>query len=158
MMVSRLSMSCLVRQLLRDSSNDEWRALVYQRLCVLGAPVVSFGCTMNLASTAGWSVTVSGLSFGALDATPTLSVGLSHCRTLSWTSATSVACDESPGDGSAKSGLLTVAGITGSRTASFTFDCTVDCHPWFHQYVSFLRSALKLLPDFMRLVSASTSC
>ena len=77
---------------------------------------------MNGASTAGWSVTVSGLSFGGLDATPTSMIGLSHCLTATWASSTSLVCKLASGDGVLKVGTATVSGIAGTRTATFSYD------------------------------------
>jgi hypothetical protein len=84
--------------------------------------VVSFESELNGASTAGWSVTVSGISFGGLDATPTSTIGLSHCLTAAWASSTSVVCQHASGDGVAKVGMATVSAIVGTRTATFSYD------------------------------------
>jgi hypothetical protein len=84
--------------------------------------VVSFELEMNGASTAGWSVTVSGLGFGGLDATPTSTIGLSHCLTAAWASSTSAVCMLAPGDGVLQVGTATVSGIAGTRTATFSYD------------------------------------
>ncbi len=86
------------------------------------APVVSFKSELNGASTAGWSVTVSGLNFGGLDATPTSTIGLSHCRTATWASSTSLVCKLASGDGVLVVGTATVSGIAGTRTATFSYD------------------------------------
>ena len=83
---------------------------------------MSFENEMNGASTAGWSVTVSGLSFGGLDATPTSMIALSHCLTATWASSTSLVCKLASGDGVLKVGIATVSGIAGTRTATFSYD------------------------------------
>ena len=77
---------------------------------------------MNQASTAGWSVTVSGLGFGSLEATPTATVGASHCMTAAWASSTSAVCFVSPGEGVGKHGFATVSGIVGTRSRAFSYD------------------------------------
>ena len=100
-----------------------WRFVHLTQACFrLEAPVVSFESELNGASTAGWSVTVSGLSFGGLDATPTSTIGLSHCLTAAWASSTSVVCHHASGDGVAKIGMATVSAIVGTRTATFSYD------------------------------------
>ena len=86
------------------------------------APVVSFVDSSNVATTVGWSVTVSGVSFGALDATPSSRLGLSSCMTSSWASATSVVCLPSGGQGVAHDNGMTVAAIVGTRTKTFSYD------------------------------------
>lgn len=86
------------------------------------APVVSFVDLMNAASTAGWSVTVSGLGFGSLEATPTTTVGSSHCLTAAWASSTSLVCFLAPGDGVGKYVFSTVSGIVGTRSRGFSYD------------------------------------
>ena len=92
------------------------------RLPLVEAPVVSFESELNGASTAGWSVTVSGLSFGSLDATPTSTIGLSHCVTATWASSSLVVCNHARGDGVAKVGMETVSAVVGTRTATFSYD------------------------------------
>ena len=83
---------------------------------------MSFEKQLNGASTAGWSVTMSGLGFGGLDATPTSTIGLSHCPSAAWASSTSVVCNHASGDGVANVGLATVSAIIGTRTATFSYD------------------------------------
>ena len=89
------------------------------------APVVSFVDSFNVATTIGWSVTVSGVSFGVLDATPSSRLGLSSCVTLSWASATSVMCLPSGGQGVAYDGGMTVAAIVGTQTKTFSYDGSI---------------------------------
>ena len=67
-------------------------------------------------------MTVSGISFGGLDATPTSTNGLSHYLTAAWASSTSVVCQHASGDGVAKVGMATVSAIVGTRTATFSYD------------------------------------
>ena len=88
------------------------------------APVVSFESEMNGASTAGWSVTVSGFSFFSLDVTPTSTIGLSYCLTAAWASSTSLLCKHDSGDGVLKVGTATVSEVAGTRTATFSYDGT----------------------------------
>ena len=84
--------------------------------------MVSFVESFNVATTVGWSVTVSGVSFGAVDATPSSRLGVSSCTTLAWASSTSVVCLPSGGQGVAHDVVMTVAAIVGTRTKTFSYD------------------------------------
>ena len=79
--------------------------------------------SLNAVMTAGWSVTVSGVSFGAsLDTTPTARLGLSDCGTAAWVSVTSVACSVTRGDGVEHVATVTAVGVVGTRTSTFSYD------------------------------------
>ena len=85
--------------------------------------MVSFVDALNAAMTTGWSVTVSGVSFDAsTDATPTASLGLTSCTTAAWASSTSVVCFAAAGDGVTHLATASVAGVVGTRTATFSYD------------------------------------
>ena len=86
------------------------------------APAVSFVGSANVATTIGWSVTVSGVSFGALDTTPSSRVGLSSCVTASWASATSVVCLPAGGQGVSHDAILTSVAVAGTQTRVFSYD------------------------------------
>ena len=86
------------------------------------APIVSFADAFNAVVTVGWSVEVSGLSFGALAATPSSRLGLSSCLTSTWASSTSVVCFPSGGQGVGHDGGVTVTAIVGTRTKTFSYD------------------------------------
>jgi hypothetical protein len=87
------------------------------------APTVSFVDSFNAGMTTGWSVTVSGLNFGAsLDTTPTSRLGLSDCGTTSWASQTSVVCHLTRGDGVEHTGTITAVSVVGTRTSTFSYD------------------------------------
>ncbi len=96
---------------------------------VHAAPVVSFVAEANVAVTAGWSVTVSGLDFGFADATPTFGLGVSSCLTTTWASATSAVCLVALGNGLLTEALATVSTIVGTQTSVFSYDGrpTVTC-------------------------------
>ncbi len=96
---------------------------------VHAAPVVSFVNEANVAVTAGWSVTVSGVDFGFADATPTFGLGLSSCLTTAWASATSAVCLMALGNGPLTEALATVSTIVGTQTSVFSYDGmpTVTC-------------------------------
>ena len=89
---------------------------------IWAAPSVSFITELNGVATAGYSVTVSGMSFGALDVTPSNRVGLTSCSSTSWASASSVVCLLAAGDGPLNDLRVTVEGIIGTRTRIFSFD------------------------------------
>ena len=89
---------------------------------VHAAPVVSFVAEANVAVTAGWSVTVSGVDFGFADATPTFGLGLSSCLTTTWASATSAVCLVALGNGPLTEALATVSTIIGTQTSVFSYD------------------------------------
>ena len=83
---------------------------------------MSFAAEANAVVTAGWSVTVTGISFAPLTETASARVGLSSCGTASWASGTTVVCLLAQGYGTAAMVLATVAGVVGTRTALFSFD------------------------------------
>ena len=88
---------------------------------------MSFIESFNAGMTAGWSVTVSGVSFGAsLDTTPTSRLGLSECGTAAWLSVTSVACFLTRGGGVEHEATVTAVGVVGTRTSTFSYDGTTD--------------------------------
>ena len=76
---------------------------------------------VNVAVTAGW-VTVSGLDFGFVDATPTAGLGLTSCVTSTWASATSTVCRAAPGSAPLSDVLVTTATIVGTQTSTFSYD------------------------------------
>lgn len=86
------------------------------------APVVSFADSANAATTAAWSVTVSGLNFGAADISMTVRLGATTCASASWASTTSVVCFAAAGEGASKGIVASVDGVAGTRTAAFSFD------------------------------------
>ena len=94
---------------------------------IWAAPSVSFTAELNGVATAGYSVTVSGMSFGSLDVTPSNRVGLTSCPSASWASASSVVCLLAAGDGPLNDLRVTVEGIIGTRTRIFSFDGELSC-------------------------------
>ena len=110
-----------------------------ERVYAFPAPVVSFVVEANAAPSAGWSVTVSGVSFARLDGTMSVTIGGQPCGTLSWASGTSAVCLASGGDGVQKTVTATVSGVVGTRSQSFSFDGTAglwsECSAWQGQCV-----------------------
>ena len=84
-------------------------------------PVVSFVSEANIAVTAGW-ITVSGLDFGFVDATPTSGLGLTSCVTSAWASVTSAVCFVGPGNVPLTDVLVSVATVVGTQTSAFSYD------------------------------------
>ena len=97
-------------------------AIAVNKACRVSAPVVSFVAEDNSAVTSGYSVTVSGMNFAVSATTPTSTIGLSSCATAAWASASSVVCMLSMGEGVSHELRMTVAGVVGSRTATFSYD------------------------------------
>ena len=98
-------------------------AALWLLLLLTPAPTVSFVDSFNAGMTTGWSVTVSGMNFGAsLDTTPTSRLGLSDCGTTSWASQTSVVCFLTRGDGVEHTGTITAVSVVGTRTSTFSYD------------------------------------
>ena len=70
------------------------------------------------------SVTIAGLNFAPVDATPTAQAGLNACGTAAWASGTSVLCMQTLGATPADvSAVVTVDSIyIGTQQIAFTFD------------------------------------
>ena len=96
--------------------------LAVERGGMFAAPVVSFVAEANSAMSAGYSVTVSGVSFGADAVTPTATFGTTGCRTSAWASTTSVVCLPHAGESVAVDVHMTAHGVVGTRTAAFSYD------------------------------------
>jgi hypothetical protein len=93
------------------------------------APIITWSLTANLPSSVMLeTVTISGINFGYTDSTPESYVGVSYCRTTTWSSATAMACQAVQGSGPARAvaaALFQGAGsgkYHGTRLATFTFD------------------------------------
>jgi hypothetical protein len=84
--------------------------------------LVSFVSELNAATSAGHSATVSGMSFGSLDVTPSIRLGLTSCATTAWVSSSTVVCVLAAGYGPQKDLAVTVEGIVGTRTRTFSYD------------------------------------
>ena len=97
-------------------------AWVFLNVLGVAAPVVSFVLEANSVVTSGYSVTVSGMNFAASTTTPTSTIGLSSCATTTWASTSSVVCMLGTGEGISHELRVTVAGVVGSNSASFSYD------------------------------------
>jgi hypothetical protein len=90
------------------------------------SPVHSFLKTFNAPASGGLSVTVHGANFGYDDSTVTIQIGVTNCRTVGWTSGTSVACrsyaELTTMDVSVKA---TVATLVGTAYLAFTYDAPI---------------------------------
>ena len=84
--------------------------------------MVSFVAEANSGVTSGYSVTVSGMNFGVAATKPTSTIGLSSCTTATWASTSSAVCMLSMGEGVGHELRMSVAGVVGSRTATFSYD------------------------------------
>jgi hypothetical protein len=87
------------------------------------APVVST-TTPNAAPTAGGTVTISGLSFGAAGASATASLTAADaCGSSAWTSATTVACaPQAYGGPGVVRTAVSVGAVAGTVLGQFSFD------------------------------------
>ena len=73
----------------------------------------------------GDSISVSGLNFGIVDASPTSTIGSTFCTTVSWVSTSSVLCASAVGSGSQLDAVVTVAAFVATSQAAFSFDGVV---------------------------------
>ena len=77
----------------------------------------------NVGATGGGTITIGGLGFGGLVATPSASLGVADmCGSTAWTSATTVACGPSAYGGSAVRTAVSVSAVVGTLTGLFSFD------------------------------------
>ena len=89
-------------------------------------PVLSSRVPLNVATSRSAAVTVSGLSFGAADATVSVSYAAFACATTAWLSTTTVACGTSSDVAhSMGTGAVTVVAVAGTANAALTFDAPV---------------------------------
>ena len=86
------------------------------------APVVSFTSPANAATSSGTSLTVSGLSYGSIDHTPSVSVAVTLCATTAWASASWVRCELVDGWTTSHGITATISSIVGTGNLMFTFD------------------------------------
>jgi hypothetical protein len=99
------------------------------------APLISRVGTVNGPVTGGVPVQLQGVNFLLTDNSITAAIGQTLCRTVSWSSSTSLLCHAAQGIGTADA-LVTVAGVVGSRLSQLTFDAPstsgVICYnqPW----------------------------
>jgi len=95
------------------------------------APVVSGSAPLNLGSTLGPSLTISGVNFGSAAVTQTATILGTVCATTSWVSFTALTCDARTGTyvrvSSAAAVAVTVSSTLGSAmpAAAFSFNAPV---------------------------------
>ena len=79
---------------------------------------------VNMASSGGASVTLSGVNFGASDVMATVQVMQSLCGKSSWSSTTGMLCEGGVGIGAGgwSSVRVTAAQLVGTDTAVFSYD------------------------------------
>jgi hypothetical protein len=89
-------------------------------------PAISSSSSLNMATSFGLIVTISGLNFYRLDRTATASVaGSDACTSTTWSSSTTVACNFAAGEWSNAYNPAQVVAVTGTGPALFTFDAPV---------------------------------
>jgi hypothetical protein len=94
-------------------------------LILVAAPVVSFSSldNSNLAKSAGLTVTISGLGFGASNVSTTSSLTTSDsCLSTAWTSITTVTCAPRCYSAGAQRTSVITRGAASTGTTLFTFD------------------------------------
>lgn len=89
------------------------------------APIVSArDLGFNVAGTATTStLSVKGLNFVTTDMTPSGRLGTAECSTMTWTASTAAFCYATLADPM----VVTVGGIAGTMTLSFTYDGVPPC-------------------------------
>jgi len=86
------------------------------------APVTTSVMVYNSAATGTLSVTLLGMNFYTLDATPTVALGVSVALTTSWTTGTSVLVRASAGTGATVDAYVTNVALLGTGAALFSYD------------------------------------
>ncbi len=79
--------------------------------------------TANAAPSGSGTVSISGLSFGVVDPTPTAALTAADaCGSSAWTSATTVACAPQGYGGTLVRTAVSVSGVAGTLTGQLSFD------------------------------------
>jgi hypothetical protein len=88
------------------------------------APAPTFLSCVNMPTTGSLSVSIAGVNFGVVDASPTLQLGRSTCRTSMWQSSTLVRCNPPSGSGIPGQVALTIGVLIGTASVdqAFTYD------------------------------------
>jgi hypothetical protein len=89
------------------------------------APFVTQLLPVNQPTTATLSITLSGMNMGyQINATPSISIGMSLCITTSWTTTTSVGCKSNYGSG-VQDVKAEVGYHIGTKRSAFSYDSPV---------------------------------
>ena len=91
------------------------------------APVGSAGM-LNTVLTGGSSVTVTGLNFGYVALSGSVALSRDLCRTVSWTSVTTIACMSSALSGALRMMSVTISATVGTGLDVLSFDAPVGSH------------------------------
>jgi hypothetical protein len=122
----------------QDGANAYFGTMLYA--FTFDAPTVSYSFQSNVPFTGGSSVTISGLSFTALDSTVTVSIKGVMCSCSSWTSATMLLCSSSPVSSSVHPlhmrSSVTIGAVVGTMSISFSFDAPTLSHSTFNMPTS----------------------
>jgi hypothetical protein len=78
--------------------------------------------TSNGPASGNYDLTLTGTNFGAQQNAAAARVGITECKTTSWRSNTAVVCRTPDGTGTAKTTTATIATLTGTAFAAFTYD------------------------------------
>ena len=122
----------------QDGANAYFGTMLYA--FTFDAPTVSYSFQSNVPFTGGSSVTISGLSFAALDSTVTVSIKGVMCSCSSWTSATMLLCSSSPVSSSVHPlhmrSSVTIGEVVGTMSISFSFDAPTLSYSTFNMPTS----------------------
>jgi hypothetical protein len=88
-------------------------------------PVVSVQAPRNGPTSGRAQVSVMGVNFDIMNATPSISLGTTLCRTSSWTSATALVCDGNQGESHSHHTKLRVSLGVLTFATSFSYDAPV---------------------------------
>jgi hypothetical protein len=109
-----------IRLSLEGVSGTFMRAFTYD------APAVTLAAgATNMPNSAGVSITLSGINFGATDSNPKAGVGGTSCQISAWIAATSVSCLPSGGVGASLAASVEVYGLGGTVSKVFSYDSPV---------------------------------
>jgi len=89
------------------------------------APVVTYVGPFNAPASSSFTISVSGLNYANVDQSPSAIVGATACLTTSWSTTTSLVCLSGLGTGVARTIIISLQGVVGTRNAGFTYDAAV---------------------------------
>jgi hypothetical protein len=87
------------------------------------SPIVSDSNAVNMPNTQQGTITIKGLNFATVYATPTILIADTMCTTTAWTTATAVLCNSvATGSGSGNAIVTTLASLVGTGLGIFSYD------------------------------------
>jgi hypothetical protein len=92
------------------------------RFVMLSGPVVSGLSAWNFPSTGGAVLLVAGHNFGMFVESLSASIGHDLCSSTAWSASTLITCRSTRFSSQSPSMFVTVAAISGTLVATFSFD------------------------------------